>query len=38
VAGVRLSVDPAAYRILLDPEYKFTQAYDLPWDAPPERA
>jgi peroxiredoxin Q/BCP len=29
---------PAAFRILLDPDYSFTQAYGLRWDAPGETA
>ena len=29
---------PAAFRILLDPDYTFTQAYGLRWDAPKETA
>lgn len=29
---------PAAYRMLLDPSYAFTQAYGLRWDAPNETA
>jgi peroxiredoxin len=27
---------PAGYRLLLDPDYTFTQAYGLRWDAPNE--
>jgi peroxiredoxin len=29
---------PARFRILLDPDYAFTQAYGLRWDAPEETA
>ncbi len=29
---------PASFRILLDPDYAFTQAYGLRWDAPKETA
>jgi peroxiredoxin len=29
---------PSAFRILLDPDYVFTQAYGLRWDAPKETA
>lgn len=29
---------PPAYRVLLDPDYTFTQAYGLRWDAPGETA
>lgn len=29
---------PAAYRVLLDPDYSVTQAYGLRWDAPNETA
>lgn len=29
---------PAAFRVLLDPEYAFTQAYGLRWQAPDETA
>jgi peroxiredoxin len=29
---------PAAYRVLLDPDYSFTNAYGLRWDAPQETA
>ncbi len=29
---------PAGFRILLDPDYAFTQAYGLRWDAPKETA
>lgn len=29
---------PAGFRILLDPDYTFTQAYGLRWDAPKETA
>lgn len=29
---------PAAVRVLLDPDYSFTQAYGLRWDAPQETA
>lgn len=29
---------PASFRILLDPDYTFTQAYGLRWDAPKETA
>jgi peroxiredoxin len=29
---------PSAFRILLDPDYAFTQAYGLRWDAPKETA
>lgn len=29
---------PAGFRILLDPDYTFTQAYGLRWDAPNETA
>jgi len=29
---------PAAYRVLLDPDYSFTRAYGLRWDAPNETA
>jgi thioredoxin-dependent peroxiredoxin len=28
---------PAAFRILVDPDYSFTQAYGLRWDAPGDR-
>jgi peroxiredoxin len=27
---------PATYRVLLDPDYTFTQSYGLRWDAPKE--
>lgn len=29
---------PPNYRILMDPDYEFTKAYDLRWDAPKETA
>lgn len=29
---------PSAYRVLLDPDYSFTNAYGLRWDAPQETA
>lgn len=29
---------PASYKILMDPDYKFTLAYNLRWDAPKETA
>ena len=29
---------PASYQILMDPDYTFTRAYDLRWDAPKETA
>ena len=29
---------PAAYRVLLDPDYRFTDAWGLRWDAPDETA
>ena len=29
---------PANFRFLLDPDYKFTKAYGLRWDAPKETA
>jgi thioredoxin-dependent peroxiredoxin len=35
---VKTATLPAIYRVLLDPDYTFTRAYGLRWDAPNETA
>lgn len=35
---VKTTTLPASYRVLLDPDYTFTAAYGLRWDAPNETA